>query len=298
MSPTIAIGLPVHNGEEYLEGAIASLLRQSFSDFELIISDNCSTDGTENICRHFCSQDDRVHYFRNDRNIGAAANFNKVFHLSQGEYFAWANHDDLWEREYLQRCLEALENAPEAVLAYTRSRMIDEAGKEVVTLLHDLDLDAEKASSRLRRFHDHVLKFNTKGNWDDHIGEGLWIPVYGLMRRATLVKTALIGDYISSDTVLLEELLLSGPFVEIDQVLFCKRDHPARSMRASEAYDDRVVWFTGRKPTTRFLFPMWRIFRERLLPSCALPWSFARAWHASRKCWHATCEAGMKAERS
>ena len=264
MPPTIAIGLPVFNGEEFLESAIASLLGQSFRDFELIISDNCSTDGTESICRRISLQDKRVKYVRNDRNIGAAANFNRVFELSQAKYFAWTNHDDLWDREYLARCLEALESAPDAVLAYTRSRMIDRTGKQVVTLLHDLGLGVGKAASRLRRFHDHILEFDMKGTWDENIGEGLWIPVYGLMRRAALARTGLIGSYISSDTVLLEELLLSGPFVEVDDFLFYKRDHPARSMRLNEAYDDRIVWFTGRKPATRFLFPMWRVFGGRL----------------------------------
>jgi glycosyltransferase involved in cell wall biosynthesis len=264
MHPSISVGLPVYNGEEYLERAITSLLQQSFRDFELIISDNCSSDGTERICRQFAVRDERVRYFRNDQNIGAAANFNKAFQLSRGPYFAWANHDDLWGEDYLERCLEAVGKSPDAVLAYTRSMMIDATGRQMVPLFHNLGLDRGTASARLHRFHDYILEFDRSGTWDENVGEGLWIPVYGLMRRDLLEKTGLIGSYISSDTVLLEELLMFGRFVEVDEVLFYKRDHPGRSMRASEAYDSRIVWFTGRNHTARFLFPMWRVFGGRL----------------------------------
>lgn len=264
MSPSISIGLPVYNGEDYLERAIASLLAQTFQEFELVICDNCSSDGTERICRTFAERDPRIRYSRNESNIGAAGNFNRVFELAHGKYFAWANHDDLWEPGYLQECFKALESSPDAVLAYAHSIMIDASGQPVAELKKDLGLDNASASARLRKFHDHILEFDRTDSWDDNVGEGLWIPVYGLMRRDQLAKTGLIGSYISSDTVLLEELLMSGTFVEVKEVLFYKRDHPGRSMRASESYESRIVWFTGRNKTARFLFPMWRIFWGRL----------------------------------
>src|SRR5262245_582217 len=97
----VNVGLPVYNGEKYLPNALSRLLEQDFEDFELIVSDNASTDGTQEICRSFAEKDRRVRYFRNETNIGLAANHNRTFELSQGELFKWAAHDDDFPRAML-----------------------------------------------------------------------------------------------------------------------------------------------------------------------------------------------------
>ena len=84
--PRISIGMPVFNGEKFIAETLDSLLTQTYSDFELIISDNASTDNTEQICRKYASKDPRINYFRNKSNFGAAKNYNRVFKLSSGEY--------------------------------------------------------------------------------------------------------------------------------------------------------------------------------------------------------------------
>src|SRR4051812_45028693 len=94
--PPLSICLPVYNGERYLAAAIASLQRQTFSDFELVISDNASTDGTEAICREAAAGDSRIQYHRSEKNLGAAPNFNRTFSLSRAPLTRWASHDDLW----------------------------------------------------------------------------------------------------------------------------------------------------------------------------------------------------------
>ena len=93
--PLVSIGLPVWNGEKYLACAITSILEQSFEDFELLIADNASTDRTAEIAREFCAKDPRVRYVRHASNIGAAGNFNYVFHETTGRYFKWAAYDDM-----------------------------------------------------------------------------------------------------------------------------------------------------------------------------------------------------------
>src|SRR5690349_812781 len=93
-APQVSIGLPVYNGEKYLLNAIGSLLKQDFEDFELVISDNASTDKTEAMCHEFAAKDKRIRYHRNETNIGATGNYNRVFRLSNGEFFRWASHDD------------------------------------------------------------------------------------------------------------------------------------------------------------------------------------------------------------
>ena len=101
--PTISVGLPVFNGENFVREAIESILSQTFSDFELVISDNASTDSTQSICEEYQQKDKRVRYFRSPENRGASWNFNNTFHLSQGEYFKWAAHDDVLLPRYFSR---------------------------------------------------------------------------------------------------------------------------------------------------------------------------------------------------
>ena len=105
--------MPVYNGQNYIVQALDSLLSQTYSDFELIISDNASTDSTQDICKDYASRDARISYVRQVENLGAIPNFNRVFELSRGQYFKWASHDDLCEPTCLERCVEVLEHQPE-----------------------------------------------------------------------------------------------------------------------------------------------------------------------------------------
>ena len=114
-TPRVTIGLPVYNGEDFLESALDTLLAQTYTDFELVIADNASTDRTGEICRR-AARDARVRYHRNDENVGAMRNFNRVFELARGEYFMWAAHDDAHEPDYLRRCV-----SPSAAGAMTRA---------------------------------------------------------------------------------------------------------------------------------------------------------------------------------
>src|SRR5262245_16514015 len=126
-SPRVSVGLPVYNGERYLPNTLTRLLEQDFEDFELIVSDNASTDATQEICRSFT--DRRVRYSRNDTNIGLAANHNRAFALSRGELFKWAAHDDDFPRAMLARFVEAFDRASPAVsLVFSHCEYIDEFG--------------------------------------------------------------------------------------------------------------------------------------------------------------------------
>src|SRR5437867_8743488 len=127
-TPRVNIGMPVYNGERFLEEAIDSMLNQSFKDFELIISDNASTDRTQEICRAYLARDRRIRYFQNQTNLGATANFNRVFELSSGEYFKLANADDLSAPDLLAKCVAVLDAHPEVVLCYPKTTIIDENG--------------------------------------------------------------------------------------------------------------------------------------------------------------------------
>jgi glycosyltransferase involved in cell wall biosynthesis len=245
----ISIGMPVYNGEKYLDQAIASILSQTYADFELIISDNASTDRTREICRHYADHDSRIRYQCNPRNIGAAKNFNLVFKRASGSYFKWMAHDDAIAPEFLSKCLDVLEQNPDVVLCHTRVKIID-------TLDHvfgDFDAAPPKVSSPSPQ-----ERFGALITQDTVCHE-----VFGLIRKDALKKTRLIDSYIASDRILRAELGLWGEFYEIPECLFFLRDHAERSIRAMPAHQLRAAWFdpahAGRK-----VFPHWRIFIEYL----------------------------------
>jgi glycosyltransferase involved in cell wall biosynthesis len=199
----------VYNGERFLRETIASLLAQDFEDFELIISDNGSTDGTRAICEELARLDPRVRYVREETNRGAAWNFNRIVPLARGEYFRWVGHDDRSDPSYLRRCVEVMDAAPESVVVvFPRTRIIDEDGHVLREVEEQLDA---RSPSPARRFVRIVRN------------EIFAHPLYGLMRIEALRRTRLNGAYPSSDYVLLGELALLGEFWEIPDYLFSRR---------------------------------------------------------------------------
>ncbi len=248
-SPRVSVGLPVYNGQPYVEAAIRSLLAQTFHDFELIVSDNASTDGTERICRRLAEADRRIRYVRQPRNLGAMANFNRVVELARGEYFKWAAHDDVHEPPYLERCVEILDRDPDVVLVFPRLRDVDADGREIGRRGLDLEVDADDVA---RRFAELTrLDFKCE-------------VIFGLMRTAVLRSTRLLGDYADCDRVLLAELGLRGRFRQIDEPLFVHRQHADRSVARYTTRQTRSAWFNpargGRPafPYTRELIDFWR----------------------------------------
>jgi glycosyltransferase involved in cell wall biosynthesis len=219
----VSIGLPVYNGARFLEQALDSLLGQSYADFELIISDNASTDNTEEICRNYAARDVRVRYFRNGMNVGVGRNFNRVFKLSSGQYFKWASADDICEKELLMCCKNVLDHDLGVVLAHSKTRFIDERGNILDINDPGWDLQSEWADERLR----YVIH---AGHWVN--------PHYGLIRAAALAETRLMPSYPGGDYRLLAELSLKGKFVEIPEYHFFRRVHA----EASSQNTGKVMW--------------------------------------------------------
>jgi glycosyltransferase involved in cell wall biosynthesis len=209
----VSIGLPVFNGEKYLEESVDSILAQTFQDFELIISDNASTDRTEQICREYASKDSRVRYFRNNKNIGAPDNFNRAFELSTSKYFKWASCDDVYSPDYLMKCLDVLERNPSIILCHSKIRRIDENGK-VIGNYDRSKVYLANSPKPHERFSVFISMINPV--WD----------LFGLALRQTLEKTPLQRRFIGADRNLLVEISLIGRIYEVPEYLFFARDHP------------------------------------------------------------------------
>ena len=212
--PRVSVGLPVFNGERFFAEAVDSILAQTFEDFELIISDNASTDRTEEISRAYADKDERVRYVRNRENLGAAYNYNQTFHLSSGTYFKWAAHDDALRPQFLERCVEILDRDPSAVIAYPRWKAIDETSRP-----QDYEYASWDVTSPVphRRFRSAMVM----------AGLGS-VPIFGLIRSEVLQRTELQPAYAHGDHVLLSELSLYGTFHEIPEELQLHRWHAGR----------------------------------------------------------------------
>lgn len=213
--PLVSIGLPVYNGEAFLKNTLEAILQQTFDNFELIISDNASTDATEQICSSYALQDKRIRYHRNERNLGAARNYNQLVDMANGNYFKWAAADDLIAPEYLAQCVAVLNSNPDILVCQTAVRLIDENNQHLQDYDDRLHIISDKPHVRLSNY---LFR-----------GASMWNAVFGLIRLEQLRKTPLIGTYLSSDQVLLGEIILRGKVYQIPERLFSRRIHPGRA---------------------------------------------------------------------
>ena len=227
MAVRVSLAMPVYNGEKYIEEAIRSILVQDFADFELIITDNASTDRTEAICRSFAASDSRIHYVRNARNLGAAPNYNLGFELARGEFLKWCAHDDWISPNCIGECVRALDENPGAVMAYPATQCIDEFGHLIETVgavMPDME-----TLTPARRFFSVVSEPATM------------FEIFGLFRRDALATTVLHGSYYGSDRALMAEAAILGRFVCAPRATFYNREHRLRSINIVDK-KARAAW--------------------------------------------------------
>ena len=217
--PRVSVGVPVYNGEKYLLHALTRLLQQDFEDFEIVISDNASTDATRDICLEFARKDARIRYSRNVANIGLAANHNRVFELSRGQLFKWAAYDDDFPPGMLLRFVKGFDDAgPSVSVVYSHCEYIDEFGGPEWVDSDGVDSSDPRPHRRLAHLLAKIHMYNCP---------------YGLIRSEMLRKTHLYGLYPKSDHVLFAELSMLGVFIEIPEPLLRIRRHPGRTFTAT-----------------------------------------------------------------
>jgi glycosyltransferase involved in cell wall biosynthesis len=208
VGPSVSIGCPVYNGEALIEQALDSLLAQDHKDFELIISDNGSSDGTQRICEAYAARDTRIVYHRSDVNRGAVWNFNRVFQLSRGLFFMWGAHDDLWHPAFVSRCVEWLRADPAAAICHSYAQPFLRSGEPVGETYAGWVNDGATAEARWR---------TVTRDWR------LCAATYGLMRRSIAARTRLLQIAPAADLIFIAEMSIHGTIIQVPEVLQWKR---------------------------------------------------------------------------
>jgi glycosyltransferase involved in cell wall biosynthesis len=214
-APPLTVGLPVYNGENFVQEALDSLLGQTFTDFELVISDNHSTDRTEEICRAYAARDPRVRYLRQPRNLGAIPNHNLLVGQARTPYFKWAAHDDVYGPELLALCVAVLDEHPDVVLSHVDKALIDEEG----TVIQKFDYELDTGST------DPVARFRSLVVADGADDE------YGVMRTDVLRRVRPKDSYHHNARPFIAEIAFRGRFHQVPELLYFRRDHPERGDR-------------------------------------------------------------------
>jgi glycosyltransferase involved in cell wall biosynthesis len=256
MRPKVVIGVPTYNGGAHLAQALESLLSQTHSDFELVIVDDCSTDGTQELISTYAARDARLHFNGNDTRLGLVGNWRRTFELARElhpdlEYFAWGSDHDVWHPRWLESLLPELEAHPEAVLAYPRMATISESGEPLRRMPRPLDtagVDEPRQRAELA--------------WQSG---GFGYRIYGLFRARALERCGVLRYVYVPDRLLLFELALHGQYREVPEVLWSRRRTGGASIERQ-----RAAFFPDRSPPLRFRAPWFYSHGAILLWSLAV----------------------------
>jgi len=260
-------GLPVYNGQKYIAAAIESHLAQSFGDFQLVISDNGSTDATPDICADYARRDDRVTLLRSPENRGILWNHRRVMDAieSGDQYFRWAGADDIMEPGLLQAMVSILDQRPEVASVVPDTRNIDDDGNVIGTMPRSLDL---QSTDVYQRAHD-VL-----------VAKYQHVIAYGLLRASILRTMRTLPNYPGWDAVFTWEFALRGQMVQTDGTYLLRRFHAGSISRVKSAKELRK-WVEP-NARTGMSFPHWTWAYEHLRALMAVPMSPRDRWRAGR----------------
>ena len=237
--PIVSIGIPVYNGERYIRSALDSLLDQTFSDFEMIISDNASSDATFDICREYVAKDPRVSVFKHEANIGLIENWRFVVEKARGRYFVWGSDHDLWHPVFLEALVNVLDEYPDVVMAYPHAVAIDAKGERI-------DIEPPRfetfRKSKLRRVYRACHKLVGAGNM-----------VYGLFRADALRKCGVLPYNAMPDRFLLLEMSVYGAYKQVEKELWYRRyPDPKANPREKGGVPPDLDYYLTRKRAQMF----------------------------------------------
>jgi glycosyltransferase involved in cell wall biosynthesis len=214
--PLVSIGFPVYNGEATIRRAIDSLLAQDYPNIELVISDNCSSDGTAEICQEYAKKDGRVRYYRTEKNQGQVWNFKHVLDEAKGEYFMWSAHDDVWKPEFVRLLQAELQAHPEAGVAMSGIDIVDENGQP----FKFVRFAEGKQSPNTFSAYQLLLRLMTLWGSTSKSHHLYW---YGLFRRELLLHAfPYFINTLFGDRMFVSTLALVTRFRYVDQGLYIR----------------------------------------------------------------------------
>jgi glycosyltransferase involved in cell wall biosynthesis len=278
--PKLFIGMPSYNSSPYIAEAINSILSQSFRDFELLISDNSSTDNTVQIAEDIARCDSRVRVIRQSRNFGSLANFRYLQKVADTPFFMWASSHDRWDEQYVEKLVSLLEASDEAVLGFGRTIFIDGIGNNVENAVCEM-FDCQD-DQPIRR----ALKIVQSLNCAD--------MVYGIFRKRALDQCRVDLNCIGPDHLLLLEIAFRGKIVCCDQAVFYRREYRDLSSDEYEFRWQQLNRLLGRPPTkaamkNRYAIWLWQHFlssvkapglpQRRLINGMAVSYAFVIRWN-------------------
>jgi len=213
--PQVSIGIPIYNEEQFIQFRLENILEQTHQDFEIIICDNASTDKTQSICETFAKSDKRIHYYRNNLNIGWFPNFKKVLFLAKSKYFVWAAGDDLWAKNFLEKNLQNLKTNPNSVCSMS------------TILLYDYDDNHTiQIQKTVKCFDKNFKLWPVLGNYDNKIRQILRNPsltmyLYGVFLTEPLKESfSKINQKLSGDRTLVLSMCKFGDLMLMGEPLF------------------------------------------------------------------------------
>jgi len=217
--PLVSVGIPVYNEQKYIRQLIQSIISQTYTNIEIIISDNASTDNTWPIIKEFGDQ--RVVSIRQSKMIDAISNFEFVLNQAKGDFFIWAGGHDLWDKHMIEKCLKIHANHQNCVLVVPKVVNIDSNG--VIFNPDKSYIDTTFDKSQIRRaftFFRHMNRCNA---------------IYGLFNREILLKTMPFPDTIDCDFIVLMRIASLG------DVLSCKSTFWVRRYQRSNETTEKKI---------------------------------------------------------
>ena len=215
----VSIGLPVYNGEQFIRKRIECLLNQTISDFELIISDNASTDSTSDICNEYLKKDKRIHYIKQKKNMGPLWNLNFVLGEAKSDYFVWAAVDDIWESNFLEKNLEILKANKNVVCSMSKTKFYGNSNNSK----DEINKAFRNFTRKLKESLKPVDTISLKGSYEQKVRLCLkrskMHPIYGVFRTDALRHGIVTNQFVGNDLAMILNVLKHGDFHIVDQVL-------------------------------------------------------------------------------
>jgi glycosyltransferase involved in cell wall biosynthesis len=233
--------MPVFNGEHYLPRSLKSLLNQTYGNFELIISDNASTDQTEEICNEIAKRDRRVRYIRNPVNIGSIPNFKLSLERAEGQYFMWAACDDFWEPSFVEKMVKMLDEHPSCIMAFSGFNHVDINGAVFRTYpnIYNIEETQKKEGSKSATL-DSLPKYLYQ-----NIRDGKTNLFYAMMRRKEVLTINPLGKWggfgWGFDLLVPAEILKYGNVCIAREHLWLKTERPGSEGAPPKGLNNSII---------------------------------------------------------